>query len=246
MSAMGKTAVRATSEDGRRRFDGAVALIAGGTGNVGRAIVHGLLIRGATVVVPSRSAAKLEMLAAAQELHSRERLIAIVGDVSDERDAARIREETLEHARRLDAVVASLGSFVAAPSLIDEPRAMLDRVLTDYLAAHFVVARTFVPLFVSAGGSYLSINGGLAFAPMPGSGLVSVATAGQAMLADVIIKETANSPARVNELVVNIGVGWGSADETRRNGERVANAVAKILRDGTAGQRLHLGAGESA
>jgi hypothetical protein len=200
-------------------FDRMSALIAGGTGNVGRAIVHDLLMRGAAVVVPSRSAPKLDLLAAAQEPEARARLIPIVGDVGDERDAERIRGATL------------------------------DRVLADYLVAHFLVARTFVPIFATSGGSYLFINGMLALAPMPGSGLVSIATAGQAMLASAIIQETTNSRARVNELVVNIGVGWGSADETRRNGERVASAVANILVDGVdgaAGRRIHLDAAEHA
>jgi NAD(P)-dependent dehydrogenase (short-subunit alcohol dehydrogenase family) len=222
-----------------------VALVAGGTGNVGSAIVRGLLTRGATVVVPSRSASKLERLDESHPPTIRQRLIGIAGNIGNERDAERIREESLERAGQLDAVVASLGSFVSAPSLLAESSATLDGVLADYLVAHFVVARTFVPLFVSVGGSYLSINGGLAFAPVPGSGLVSVATAGQAMLADAIIKETANSLVRVNELVVDIGVGWGSAEETRQNGDRVARAVASILAGKIAGRRIHLGDYES-
>jgi NAD(P)-dependent dehydrogenase (short-subunit alcohol dehydrogenase family) len=246
MSAIGRIAASAQAVDHAPPFAHMSALIAGGTGNIGRAIVHGLLMRGATVVVPSRSASKLDALYGAQEPDERARLIRIVGDISDERDAERIRAETLARTGRLDAVVASLGSFLAAPSLLAADRALLDRVLADYLVAHFVVARTFVPVFQSSGGSYLFINGVLAFAPMPGSGLVSVATAGQAMLAEAIIQETTNSRARVNELVVSIGVGWGSADETRRNGERVAGAVANILVDGAAGRRIHLDAEDHA
>jgi NAD(P)-dependent dehydrogenase (short-subunit alcohol dehydrogenase family) len=227
-------------------FDRMNALVAGGTGNIGRAVVHDLLMRGATVVVPSRSASKLDVLKEAQAPAERPRLIPIVGDISDERDAERIREEADARTRRLNAVVASLGSFVAAPSLLAASRAMLDRALADYVVAHFVVARTFVPVIASSGGSYLFINGVLAFTPMPGAGLVSVATAGQAMLADAIIQETKSSRARVNELVVNIGVGWGSADETRRNGERVAAAVANILISNAAGQRIQLADAEHA
>lgn len=217
------------------------ALVAGGTGNVGRAIVHGLLTRGATVIVPSRSASKLETLGRAQPSAVRDRLIAVVGDVSDERDAERICDEACARFVRIDGVVASLGSFVAAPSLLAASRAVLERVLADYLVAHFVVARTFIPLLASTGGSYLFINGPLAFAPSRGSGLVSVATAGQAMLAATIVEETKHSLARVNELIVNLGIGWGSADETRHNGERVAATVASIFLDATRGQRVVVG-----
>jgi len=241
MSSMDTTHTTAGTIDAAPSFDRMVALIAGGTGNVGRAIVRGLLMRRATVVVPSRSASKLEALDGAEGPDTHNRLITIVGDVSNEHDAERIRAEALERAGRLDAVVASLGSFVAAPSLLAASRATLDRVLADYLVAHFVAARTFIPFFAKTGGSYVFINGPLAFAPKPGSGLVSIATAGQAMLVDVLVRETESSLARVSELVVNVGVGWGSADETRRNGERVADAVANILVDGTAGRRINLG-----
>ena len=81
-----------------------IALIAGGTGNVGRAIVHGLLMRGATVIVPSRSSSKLATLEQAQSPSTRDRLITIVGDVSDEQDAARIRDEALAHLKAYDDV----------------------------------------------------------------------------------------------------------------------------------------------
>jgi len=225
-------------------LDGVAVLVAGGTGNVGRAIVTGLVHSGATVVVPSRSAAKLAALRAVQTAAGADRLITIPGDISNEQQAAEIRHEALARVTRLDAVVASLGSFVAAPSVLAEPRAALEHVLADYLLAHFVVARTFLPLFTSTPGTYLLINGPLAFAPAPGSGLVSIATAGQAMLADTLIEETAHTSARVNELVIHLGIGWGSPEETRRNGERVAGAVATIIVDGTSGTRLHVSASE--
>jgi NAD(P)-dependent dehydrogenase (short-subunit alcohol dehydrogenase family) len=221
-------------------LDGTVALIAGGTGNVGAAIVRGLLARGATVVVPSRTEAKRAALRDAQEGAARTRLITVAGNVGDEADAERIRAEAVERCGRVDAVVASLGTFVPAPSLLAATRAALERVLADYLLAHFVVARTFIPPMMRDGGGYLFINGPLAFAAMPGSGLVSIATAAQAMLADVVFRETADSAARVNELVLHVGLGWGSPEETERNGLRVASAVADTIMGQSKGQRTRV------
>jgi NAD(P)-dependent dehydrogenase (short-subunit alcohol dehydrogenase family) len=225
---------------GASALDQTVALVAGGTGNVGAAIVRGLLARGATVVVPSRTEAKRAALRDAQDASARRRLITIAGNVGNEADAERIRAEAVERCGRVDAVVASLGTFVAAPSLLAAPRAALEGVLTDYLLAHFVVARTFVPAMVRDGGSYVFINGPLAFAPMPGSGLVSIATAAQAMLADVVFRETADSAARVNELVLHVGLGWGSREETERNGLRVGSAVADIILGQAKGERTRV------
>ena len=68
--------------------------------------------------------------------------------------------------------------------------------------------RTFLPL-ITPGGSYTFINGPLAFnALFPGTGLVSIATAGQAMLARVVMRETQHMPVRVNEVIVHTPFGW--------------------------------------
>jgi NAD(P)-dependent dehydrogenase (short-subunit alcohol dehydrogenase family) len=220
-----------------RTLENTVALVAGGTGNVGRAIVRGLLARGATVVVPSRTPAKLSALREGQDSGERRRLVTLSGNIGDERDAELIRGAALDQAGRIDAVVASLGRFVPSPSLLSAPLTAVEGVLDDYVLAHFVVARTFIPRLMELGGSYTFINGMLAFSSMPGSGLVSVATAAQAMLAEVLFRETADSRARVNELVLHVGIGWGSAEETERNGRIVADAVANIILSGSAGAR---------
>jgi NADP-dependent 3-hydroxy acid dehydrogenase YdfG len=44
------------------KLDSKIALIAGGTGSVGEGIVRAFLKQGATVVVPSRTAERLEQL----------------------------------------------------------------------------------------------------------------------------------------------------------------------------------------
>lgn len=185
-------------------LSGRTALVAGGTGNVGRHIVRALLRHGAVVVVPSRSEPKLEALRAALG-EAAARLVTIGGNVGDEGDAARIRDEV---ARRtgapLDAVVASLGHYVSAPSLLAAKRAELLEVVEDYVAAHFVAARTFLPDVVSNGGSYTFINGPSAYGSWPGSGLVSIATAAQAMLAQVATAEAgAAAGARITQLVIH-------------------------------------------
>lgn len=183
---------------------GRAALVAGGTGNVGRHIVAALLRRGAAVIVPSRSAAKLEALRATVGAPSA-RLVTLVGDVADEREAPRIRGEVRRHAPAgLDAVVASLGRWANAPSLLGATRAELLAVLESYVVAHFEAARTLLPALVAGGGSYTLVNGPSAFAVWPGSALVSIATAAQAMLARALAEEAqVRDAVRLTQLVIH-------------------------------------------
>ena len=103
----------------------------------------------------------------------------------------------------------------------------------------------FLPSLAEVGGAYVSINGPLAWNPsFPGTGLVSIASAAQTMLARVLMKEMVETRARVNEVVVYSAFGWGDAE--KRNvvtGEDIGRYVAYLVSDAgseTRGQTLHL------
>ena len=91
-----------------------------------------------------------------------------------------------------------------------------------------------IPALRKTGGSYTFVNGPLAFEPMfPGTGLVSIATAAQAMLARTVMKETGGVPVRVNEVVLYTSFGWG--DDERKTSpvrqEDVGRYVAYLISD---------------
>lgn len=193
---------------------GRVTLVAGGAGNVGRVIVRSMLERGATVVVPSRSPERLEALRRELGPELSRRLVTLDGDLSDSVDGPRLVGEIGARVGPLDAAVSSLGRFVAAPSVLEAPIGDLEAVIDGYLTAHFAVARAVLPLLEETGGSYTFINGPLAFEPrFPGTGLVSIVTAAQAMLARVVMNETAGRKVRVNEVVLYTMFGWDEADD---------------------------------
>ena len=224
---------------------GRSALVAGGTGNVGRHVVDALLQRGATVVVPSRSPTRLEALRGAVD-PAGERLVTFVADVADEQSAARIRDELSRQVpSALDAAVASLGRWVDAPSVLASTRADLIQVLESYVVAHFVAARTLLPLLASRRGSYTLINGPSAFAVWPGSGLVSIATAAQSMLARALAEDAAvRGAVRLTELVIHPSayIGPGStADIGPIDGAAVGRYVAALIAGEVAdGPTVHL------
>jgi 3-oxoacyl-[acyl-carrier protein] reductase len=215
-------------------------LIAGGTGNLGRHLVDAVLAAGGTAIVPTRSAEKLEAFARDRDAAHPGRLELLLGDIADEQEA----EDLLERALPIQGVVASFGGFVAAPRVLAAPRSDLQRVFEAYVAAHFAVARLLIPALELQGGGYVTINGPLAFEPLfPGTGLVSVATAAQAMLARVLMKELAGSRVRVNEVVIYSSFGRGDDDKNVVTGADIGRYVAYLLSArgaGVCGQTIHL------
>jgi NAD(P)-dependent dehydrogenase (short-subunit alcohol dehydrogenase family) len=191
-----------------RSLSDRTVVVAGATGNVGPFVTRALLQRGARVAVPSRSEERLRALREHLAPHlgtaDQARLHTFVGDVSDEGEAALLRTRITDHAGSPEAVVASLGDFVTTPSLHGAGRGQLQRALESSVVAHFMVARTFVPAIRDSGGTYVLLQGPLAFELRPefGANLVSVATAGQHMLFRALAQELDGSPARLVELVV--------------------------------------------
>jgi NAD(P)-dependent dehydrogenase (short-subunit alcohol dehydrogenase family) len=190
-----------------RSLDDRTVVVFGGTGNVGSHVVRALLERGATVVVPSRSDDSLRSLREHLTGHLGEGGLAgfrpLVGDIAVEAEGTQLRKRITEEAGVPNAIVAALGDYVATPSLLEATREQLGRALDTSVVAHFQAARTFTPLLMEAGGTYIFVQGPLAFGLWPGSGgdLVSIATAGQHMLFRAVAQELSGSPARVLELV---------------------------------------------
>ena len=180
-------------------------VVAGGTGNVGAYLVRGLLEYGNTVVVPSRSPGKIDELKAylAQHVDARSlgRLYTLVGDLVDEAQGEVLWRELEAAIGTPDAVIASLGRFQPTASLLQTARADLEAVLQDYLYAQFAVARRLLPQLTARGGTYVFVNGPLAFDVSDGSARVSIATAAQHMLFKSLARELNGSNVRVFELV---------------------------------------------
>jgi NAD(P)-dependent dehydrogenase (short-subunit alcohol dehydrogenase family) len=210
---------------------GRVLLVAGGTGNVGQYVVRALLADGATVVVPSRSEERLAALRATVGERDVNRLMVIHSDISDERKAVELTRQLKAKGLSLHAVVAALGRFIATPSVLAAPISDVHAVLNDYLIAHLIAARSLVPV-LEPGGTYVFINGPLAFDPLfEGAGLVSISTAAQAMLARVLIQETRELPVRLNEVVVYTPFGWADKEPPSHvpSREEVGRYVSRLI-----------------
>jgi 3-oxoacyl-[acyl-carrier protein] reductase len=222
------------------KLDSKIALIAGGTGSVGEGIVRAFLKQGATVVVPSRTAERLEQLRGYLGELAKDRFIPVTGDMNEIETAERLRDEVLNKVGRLDAVVASLnGRWNENLPLIKVSLADWRRMLDSNLTSHFIAARTFLPV-LERGSSYTLIGGGAADYAVPNYGPVCVPAAGELMLTQVLIEEMKGSGVRINEVVVNSyivtrersGEGhpeWITADEVGRYTAWLASDEASMV-----------------
>jgi hypothetical protein len=118
------------------------------------------------------------------------------------------------------------------------------RAFDGYIGAHLATARAVIPALEPGGGGYVTIQGPLAYEPLfTTTGLVSVATAAQGMLARVLMKELAESRLRVNQVVIYASLGWGNDDQSPVSGADIGRYVIYLLSDagaGARGQTIHL------
>jgi NAD(P)-dependent dehydrogenase (short-subunit alcohol dehydrogenase family) len=217
-------------------LNGQTVVVAGASGNIGSFVVRALLERGASVAAPSRSEEKLRGLREHLRQHVDEtrlrRLHTFVGDLGDEREAAVLRQSIVEELGTPSAVVAAVNDYVAAQSLLDARADELQRALDTAVLAHFAIARTFLPVLRDSGGTYVFLQGPLAFELYPGYGgdLVSIATAAQHMLFRALAQEVADSPARVVELVGHMYIRDRQTQPTSPlSGEALGDFVANLL-----------------
>lgn len=181
-------------------FAGKVALVAGGTGGLGRAVSLAFLDEGAKVVVPYRSEkefVELKRAAAGRE----SQLIGRVVDVLDETAVAKFVEEI----GRIDVLVNTVGGYVGGVELWKLAPADLDRMLNLNLRTGYLLARAVVPGMLQRGSGAV-VNVGAKAALDHGAGASAYAASKAASLAmmDSLAADTRGKGVRVNSVLPSI------------------------------------------
>jgi len=201
-----------------------VALVIGGAGEVGEGIVRQFLTHGATVVVPSRDQYRLDQLRSHLGDKCCDHLVTFVAGCGTEEGGQDIRKKIEQEVGQLDMVVASIGGWWQGEPLSQVPLRIWNSIMENSLTAHFVAARTFLPVLADLeGSSYTFLNGGAALYPIPTAGPISVAASAQLMLKDNLAEEYMDNAVRINTLLVRTKVNtrsqpnpkahWITADE---------------------------------
>ena len=127
----------------RFRLDGAVAVVTGASGGIGRAGSIALAQAGADIAVVGRDRAKLDETARAVEAEGR-RAVVVQADVTDEAAVSRMREEILGNFGKVDVLFSNAG--ITSPKLLtDLPPEEWRRIIDVNLTGAYLCARAFAP-----------------------------------------------------------------------------------------------------
>jgi NAD(P)-dependent dehydrogenase (short-subunit alcohol dehydrogenase family) len=127
-----------------QRFSGQAALIAGGTGALGRAVTVAFLEEGAVAIVTYRQQSEFDALrqAVGSDLS---RLEGYNIDVTDEPAIRRLVAAVLSKHGRLDVLVNLVGGYAAGRALWDMDPNALPQMLSLNLTSGYVLCRAVVP-----------------------------------------------------------------------------------------------------
>jgi NAD(P)-dependent dehydrogenase (short-subunit alcohol dehydrogenase family) len=181
-------------------FAGKVALVAGGTGGLGRAVSLAFLDEGAKVVVPYRSEkefAELKRAAAGREAQ----LIGRMVDVTDEAAVAQLVEEI----GRIDALVNTVGGYVGGVELWKVAPADFDRMLNLNLRSGYLLARGVVPGMLKRGhGAVVNVSAKAALDHGAGASAYAASKAASLAVMDSLAADTRGTGVRVNSVLPSI------------------------------------------
>lgn len=181
-------------------FAGKVAVVAGGTGGLGRAVSLAFLEEGAKVVVPYRSDkefAELRSAAAGREAQ----LVGRVVDVLDEAAVAKFVAEI----GRIDVLVNTVGGYIGGVELWKLAPADFDRILNVNLRTGYLLARAVVPGMLQRGeGAVVNVSAKAAVDHGAGASAYAASKAASLAMMDSLAADTRGTGVRVNSVLPSI------------------------------------------
>lgn len=151
------------------------AIVTGGTGALGQAIVRRLLADGVAVTVPYIVDEERQRLLAAVGERERTRVTLERGDVTDDRVMGALVESVVKRHGGVHILVSAVGGF-AGGGLVDTDRATWERMLTLNLTSVFVAARAAVPAMIAGRYGRIVVIASRAVVP-PAGGFIAYTAA---------------------------------------------------------------------
>jgi NAD(P)-dependent dehydrogenase (short-subunit alcohol dehydrogenase family) len=183
-------------------LDGRTAVVTGGTGGLGAAVVEALLSAGARVAVPFRKPGELERLRQSSGISGDAPLWGSLVDVTDEGAVAEFYESVAEDRGGLQVVVNAAGSFEGGSPAHETAWEVWQRQLDSNLKTAVVSSRAAVPRMLRSGGGAI-VNVSSRPALQSGRNLSAYAAAKRAVLAltDAMAAELVEKNVTVNAVL---------------------------------------------
>jgi NAD(P)-dependent dehydrogenase (short-subunit alcohol dehydrogenase family) len=191
-------------------LDGKVAIITGGTGALGAAVVTSFLAAGAAVVVPHHSAGALDSLRERLRLPADAQLEGAVLDLTDEDAVERYYADVSGRHGGVDLLINIAGGFGGGQPVHETPWSLWQQQLDLNLKTTVLSCKAGVPHMLGRGGGAI-VNVGTRTATQSGKNLAAYAAAKRAVIqltealaaelrdqnitANVILPSTIDTPA---------------------------------------------------
>ena len=186
------------------RFAGKVALIAGGTGALGRAVSLAFLDELAHVVVTYQREGEFVALKNATGAHFSS-LEGYQVDVTDEVAVRKLTAKIIAQHAHLDILVDAVGGYAGGTPLWEVDSVVFDRMLALNLRSAFVLSRVVVPVMVKQGtGAILNVASRSAFDHAAGAAAYAASKSAAVALMDSLAADLRGTNVRANSILPSI------------------------------------------
>src|SRR6516162_10220445 len=186
------------------RFSNKVALVAGGTGGLGRAVSLAFLQEGASVAVTFRRQEEFDALkeSAGPQASS---LTGHEVDVTNDAAVEKMIEVILATQKRLDILVNTVGGYKAGMKLWEQDPKVLDQMLGLNLRSGYALARAVVPAMLRQGeGAIVNIAARAALDPPAGAAAYAASKAAAIAMMNSLAADLKGTRVRVNSVLPSI------------------------------------------
>lgn len=180
-------------------LDGKVAIVTGGSGGLGAAVIAALVGAGASVVAPHRRAGELGQLREQAGLPDTAALTGVVLDLTDEDAVTQAFAGVAAEHGRIDILVNIAGGFGGGKPVHETPWSLWQQQLDLNLKTTVLACKAAVPHMLEHGGAI--VNVGTRTATQPGKNLAAYAAAKRAVAQ---LTEALAAELRDNDITANL------------------------------------------
>jgi NAD(P)-dependent dehydrogenase (short-subunit alcohol dehydrogenase family) len=186
------------------RFKDKVALVAGGTGALGRAVATAFAREGARVIVTYRHQQEFDAFISQSKTDGYE-ATGVMVDATDPAGVARMVEDILAKRGALDILVNTIGAYHGGKRIWEEDPSAYEQMMSLNLKAGFALARAVIPAMIRQNrGWIVNVSSRAAYGKSPGAALYAASKAGALALFDSLAEEVKPYPISVNSVVPSI------------------------------------------
>jgi NAD(P)-dependent dehydrogenase (short-subunit alcohol dehydrogenase family) len=187
-----------------KRFSGKVALVAGGTGGLGRAVSLAFLEEGAKVVVTYREPNEWDELKGIGGAN----ISSLAGhriDVTDSNGVEQFVQQIVAEYGHLDVVVNTVGAYAGGVKLWEMDPKVFDQMLTLNLRSGYAILRAVAPpMLKQKRGAIINVASKAAFDHAGGAAAYAASKAAAVAMVDSLAADLKGTGVRVNSILPSI------------------------------------------